>query len=178
MLLRLGFAVSANAINPLSPPLRSPQQRPQGHPAKSKFLAVKVVSPDDVLHGELRRDPRPAVNPADTTSEAELKAEPLTFFHRVVDLGIPLRRAKDIIPVCFRRTALGQIYHVGSLVAQLFHGLEVLGDAVNRDIIIEPVPPGARAILRGGVGKSLLEAVRTCVLRRITVACSEHAECG
>jgi hypothetical protein len=27
-------------INPLSPPLRSPQQRPQGHPAKSKFLAV------------------------------------------------------------------------------------------------------------------------------------------
>ncbi len=94
MLLRLGFAVSANAINPLSPPLRSPQQRPQGHPAKSKFLAVKVVSPDDVLHGELRRDPRPAVNPADTTSEAELKAEPLTFFHRVVDLGIPLRRAK------------------------------------------------------------------------------------
>jgi len=24
--------------NPLSPPLRSPQQRPQGHPAKSKFL--------------------------------------------------------------------------------------------------------------------------------------------
>jgi len=26
--------------NPLSPPLRSPQQRPQGHPAKSKFLAV------------------------------------------------------------------------------------------------------------------------------------------
>jgi hypothetical protein len=25
--------------NPLSPPLRSPQQRPQGHPAKSKFLA-------------------------------------------------------------------------------------------------------------------------------------------
>ena len=138
----------------------------------------KVVSPDDVLHGELRRDPRPAGNPADTTSEAELKAKPLTFFHRVVDLGIPLRRAKDIIPVCFRRAALGQIYHVGSLVAQLFHGLEVLGDAVNRDIIIEPVPPGARAILRGGVGKSLLEAVRTCVLRRITVACSEHAECG
>jgi hypothetical protein len=26
--------------NPLSPPLRSPQQRPQGHPAKSKFLAA------------------------------------------------------------------------------------------------------------------------------------------
>ena len=29
--------------NPLSPPLRSPQQRPQGHPAKSKFLAVSRV---------------------------------------------------------------------------------------------------------------------------------------
>ena len=29
-------------INPLSPPLRSPQQRPQGHPAKSKFLAVST----------------------------------------------------------------------------------------------------------------------------------------
>jgi hypothetical protein len=27
-------------LNPLSPPLRSPQQRPQGHPEKSKFLAV------------------------------------------------------------------------------------------------------------------------------------------
>jgi len=26
--------------NPLSPPLRSPQQRPQGHSAKSKFLAA------------------------------------------------------------------------------------------------------------------------------------------
>ena len=26
--------------NPLSPPLRSPQQRPQGHHAKSKYLAV------------------------------------------------------------------------------------------------------------------------------------------
>ena len=30
----------ASIANPLSPPLRSPQQRPQGHPAKSKFLAV------------------------------------------------------------------------------------------------------------------------------------------
>gem|GEM_PF-6187141 len=29
-------------INPLSPPLRSQQQRPQGHPAKSKFLAVSA----------------------------------------------------------------------------------------------------------------------------------------
>ena len=27
-------------FDPLSPPLRSPQQRPQGHPAKSKFLAI------------------------------------------------------------------------------------------------------------------------------------------
>jgi len=36
--------VSATSINPLSPPLRSPQQRPQGHPAKSKFLAVSSVA--------------------------------------------------------------------------------------------------------------------------------------
>ncbi len=31
--------------NPLSPPLRSPQQRPQGHPAKSKFLAAAANLP-------------------------------------------------------------------------------------------------------------------------------------
>jgi len=31
---------TSERINPLSPPLRSPQQRLQGHPAKSKFLAV------------------------------------------------------------------------------------------------------------------------------------------
>jgi len=39
-------AIKEGKINPFSPPLRSPQQRPQGHPAKSKFLALYLLRRD------------------------------------------------------------------------------------------------------------------------------------
>ena len=51
--LKSNCTMKSTLSNPLSPPLqssprlrlarRSPQQRPQGHPAKSKFLATAVV---------------------------------------------------------------------------------------------------------------------------------------
>ena len=53
---------------------------------------------------------------------------------------------------------------MSSLVAQLFHGFQVLGDAIDGDIVIEPVPPGSRAILGCGVGKACLETGRAGLL--------------
>ena len=64
------------------------------------------MAPDDVLHGKLCRNPWATRDPADTTSETELKPKPFSLLHRVIYFGIPLWRAEDIVTVRFRGAAL------------------------------------------------------------------------
>ena len=58
-------------VNPLSPPLRSLLQRPQGHPAKSKFLAISSVKLDWIAK-ELHMGVRSGVTRAEQMLKTKL----------------------------------------------------------------------------------------------------------
>ena len=118
-----------------------------------EFAALDMRGgPDDFLHGEFRRDPRPArARAARGARHAELKAEALALLGGVFHQVEPERGEHAGVAVgSIGQTALADVDDLGPLEADGFHGLEVFGDSLFGDFVIQPMPPGARA---RGIGR-------------------------
>ena len=125
-----------------------------------------LVTPINILHRLLRCNPRATGDPARAATETELQPEPFALLGSEADLLIPDVCARHIItnrPLGLNRR---QVDHMRALVAHRLHGLEVLSDPVLADTLIDPVPPGARAVLGCRIGKPGIQRLRAGGLDR------------
>ena len=102
------------------------------------------LGPDEFLHGQVGRDPRPAAaTPARVVVHVDLEPEPIRLAADVFETLAPRRQAKARRPL---RRALVHFHDEHAADADALHGFQVGGDAVAGDVAVEPEPidPGPR----------------------------------
>ena len=106
------------------------------------------LGPDDLLHGQLGRDPRPAAAaPAGVVVHVHLQPQPVRLGADMLEQLAPQRPAEP--RRAFRR-ALVHLHDQHAADAHALHRLQVGGDAVAGDVAVQREPIDPRP---GGVGR-------------------------